>query len=129
MAQIYRFFTFSKSWQVLTDAFGSCPAGTISVLGKLGPYARPKHVYMALHKVLAAAGPLANHVCQAAEFRDYDIISLASASMTPVSNRVFRALLKCGCHEEPAAVKSLQSFGDSLSSRPLSDRVAIDDRS
>jgi hypothetical protein len=94
-AETYRFFTLAKSRQILADAFGSYPAGMVSALGKLGPYARPKHVYVALHQVLAAAGPLANHVYQATEFRDDDILSLASASTTRVSNRVFRALLKC----------------------------------
>lgn len=94
-AETYRFLTFAKSREILTDAFGICPAGMISVFGKLGPYARLKHVYVALHQVLAATGPLANHIYQATEFRDEDIVSLASASTMPVSNRVFRALLKC----------------------------------
>ncbi|WP_155936714.1 hypothetical protein [Mesorhizobium ciceri] len=91
----HRLFTFAKSRQILANAFGTCPAGMISVLGKLGSIARPKHVYVALHAVLAAAGPLANHVYQATEFRDDDILSLASASTMPVSNRVSRSLLKC----------------------------------
>ncbi|WP_027052805.1 hypothetical protein [Mesorhizobium erdmanii] len=94
-AETYRFLAFAKSRQILTDAFDSCPAGMISALGKLGPYARPTHVYVALHRALAAAGQLANHIYQATELRDDDIVSLASASMMPVSNRVCRALLKC----------------------------------
>ncbi|MER8369684.1 hypothetical protein [Mesorhizobium sp. M1378] len=94
-AETYRFLTFAKSRQILAHAFDSCPAGMISALGKLGPYAKPKHVYAALHQVLAPAGPLANHLYQAAEIRDDEIISLGSASTMPVSNRVFRALLKC----------------------------------
>lgn len=94
-AETYRFLTFAKSRQILTDAFSSSPAGMISALGKLGPYARPKHVYVALHQAIGATGPLANHVYQTPEIRDDDIISLASASTMTVSNRVFRALLKC----------------------------------
>ena len=95
VVETYRFLTFAKSRQILMDAFGSCPPGMISALGKLGPYARPKHVYIALHQALIAAGPLANHLCQATEFRDDDILSLASASTMSVSNRVLRSLLKC----------------------------------
>ncbi|WP_044548597.1 hypothetical protein [Mesorhizobium japonicum] len=94
-AETYRILTFAKSRQILAHAFGSCPAGMVPALSKFGPYARSKHVYFALHQILSAGGPLANHVHQATEFRDDDIDSLASASMTPVSNRVFRALLKC----------------------------------
>ncbi|ESX91360.1 hypothetical protein [Mesorhizobium sp. LSHC412B00] len=95
VVETYRFLSFANSRQILIDAFGSCPPGMISALGKLGPYARSKHVYVALHQALMAAGPLANHVCQATEFRDDDILSLASASTMPVSNRVLRSLLKC----------------------------------
>ncbi|RVD55064.1 MAG: hypothetical protein EOS30_11085 [Mesorhizobium sp.] len=93
--ETYRFLTFAKSRQILTDAFDSCPAGMISTLGKLGPYARPRPIYVAIHQALMAAGPLANHLYQATEFRDDDILSLASASTMPVSNRVLRSLLKC----------------------------------
>lgn len=93
--ETYQFLTFAKSRQILEDTFGCCPAGMISALGKLGPYARPNHVYAALHQVLAAGGPLASHVCQAAKIEDDEIVSLASASTMPVSNRVFRSLLKC----------------------------------
>lgn len=95
VAETYRFLTFAKSRQILAHAFDSCPAGMIPALGKLGPYARPKHVYVALHQALGVAGPLANHVYQATEFRDDDIILLASASTMLVSSRVFRTLLKC----------------------------------
>ncbi|WP_155930632.1 hypothetical protein [Mesorhizobium sp. L2C084A000] len=95
VAETSRLLTFAKSRQILANAFGSCPAGMISALGKLGPYARPKDVYVALHQALATAGPLANHLYQKPEFRDDDIVSLASASTMPVSKRVFRALLKC----------------------------------
>lgn len=95
VAETYGFLTFAKSRQILGDAFGSCPSGMISALGKFGPYARSKHAYFALHKVLSAGGPLANHVCQSARFEDDDLIALASASMLPVSTRVVCELLKC----------------------------------
>lgn len=94
-AETYRFLTFAKSRQILVDAFGSCPAGMISALGKFGPYARSKHTYFALHQVLSAGGSLANHVQQSAKIDDDDMAALASAAMLLVSNRVVRALLKC----------------------------------
>lgn len=94
-AETYRFFTFAKSRQILTNAFGSCPAGMVSGLGKFGPYARPKHAYIALHKVLSAGGPLANHICQSAKVLDDDFVALATAVAMPASNRVIRALLRC----------------------------------
>lgn len=94
-AETYRFFTFAKSRQILTNAFGSCPAGMVSALGKFGPYARPKHAYFALHKVLSAGGPLAQHVYQSTKIDDDDLVSLVSSTGFPVSNRVIRALLNC----------------------------------
>lgn len=124
-AEIYRYFTFAKSRQILADAFGNCPAGMISALGKFGPYARPKHAYFALHKALTAGGPLANHIYQSAEIRDDDLVALASASSLSVSNRVTRILLKCkmpaqvlvellwviarlaSIHEEPQLVRAI----------------------
>lgn len=95
VADTYRLLTFSKSRQILTHAFGSSPAGMVPALSKLGPYARPKHVYVALHQALSACRPLADHIFQATEIRDDDLVSLASASTMLVSNRVFRVLLKC----------------------------------
>ncbi|MDX8521130.1 hypothetical protein [Mesorhizobium dulcispinae] len=94
-AETYRFLTFAKSRQILMDAFGSCPAGMMSALGKFGPFARPKQTYVALHQVLSAGGPLANHACQSGKIDDDDLVSLASVASLPVSNRVMRALLKC----------------------------------
>ncbi|RWM10437.1 hypothetical protein [Mesorhizobium sp.] len=95
VAETYRYFTFAKSRQILADAFGSCPAGMVSALGKFGPFARPKHAYIALHEVLTAGGPLANHVHQSAKMGDDDLASLATAVTMDASNRVVRALLKC----------------------------------
>ncbi|MER9642390.1 hypothetical protein [Mesorhizobium sp. M0239] len=95
VAETYRFLTFAKSRQILTDAFGACPAGMVSALGKFGPFARPKHVYFALHQVLSVEGSLANHVFRAAKIEDDDLVSLASAVTMPMSNRVIRTLLKC----------------------------------
>ncbi|MBZ9815756.1 hypothetical protein [Mesorhizobium sp. CA7] len=95
VAETYRFLTFAKSRQILTDAFGSCPAGMVSTLGKFGPHARPKYAYVALHEVLFAGGSLANHVCQSAKIPDDELVALASATSLPVPDRVIRALLKC----------------------------------
>lgn len=92
--ETYRFLTFAKSRQILTDACGNCPPGMISALGKFGPYARTKSVYVALHQVLSAGGLLARHVHQWSKFGDDDLVALASGSSLPVSSRVVRALLK-----------------------------------
>ncbi|RVC47437.1 hypothetical protein EN833_30200 [Mesorhizobium sp. M4B.F.Ca.ET.190.01.1.1] len=93
--ETYRLFTFGKPREILTEAFGECPAGMISALGKFGPFARPRPVYLALHQVLSAGGPLANHIHQSAKVLDDDLVSLATAVTIPASNRVIRALLKC----------------------------------
>ncbi|AZO35478.1 MAG: hypothetical protein EOS76_11745 [Mesorhizobium sp.] len=95
VAEAYQFLTFAKSRQILTDAFGSCPAGMVSALGNFGPFARPKHAYIALHQVLSADGPLAHYVHQSAKMDDDDLASLATAVTMTGSNRVVRALLKC----------------------------------
>ncbi|RVC68041.1 MAG: hypothetical protein EOS81_04665 [Mesorhizobium sp.] len=95
VTETYRFLTLAKSRQILAAAFGSCPAGMISALGKFGPFARSKHAYLALHKVLAADGPLARHVHQSAKMNDDDLASLATVATMSESNRVVRALLKC----------------------------------
>ncbi|TIV19501.1 MAG: hypothetical protein E5V95_08460 [Mesorhizobium sp.] len=95
VTETYRFLTFAKSRQILTDAFGSCPAGMVSALGKFGPFARPKHAYSALYKMLTAGGPLANHACQSAKINDDDLVVMASAVGLPAPERVIRALLKC----------------------------------
>ncbi|TPK41268.1 hypothetical protein FJ492_19895 [Mesorhizobium sp. B2-5-4] len=94
-AETYQFLTFAKSREVLTDAFGSSPPGMISSLGKFGPFARPKQVYIALHQVLSAGGSLAGHVHQSSKIGDDELVAFASAVRLPVSNRVIRALLKC----------------------------------
>lgn len=95
VAKTYRYFTFAKSRQILTDAFGSCPAGMVSALGKFGPFARPRYAYIALHEVLSAGGPLANHIYQSSKVLDDDLVSLATAVTMPASDRAIRALLKC----------------------------------
>ncbi|TIX18970.1 MAG: hypothetical protein E5V41_03700 [Mesorhizobium sp.] len=95
LAETYRFLTVAKSRQILEDAFGSCPAGMVSALGKFGLFARPEHAYFALHKVLSAGGPLAQHVYQSTKIDDDDLVSLVSATGFSVSSRVIRMLLKC----------------------------------
>lgn len=95
VTETYRFLTFAKSRQILADAFGSCPAGMIAALGKFGPFARSKQAYLALHKVLTAGGPLAQHVHQSAKLNDDDLVALATAVTNTESDRVVRALLKC----------------------------------
>ncbi|TPI27331.1 hypothetical protein FJW07_31455 [Mesorhizobium sp. B3-1-9] len=95
VTQTYRFLTFAKSREIIEKAFGSCPAGMVSALGKLGPFARAKHAYLALHKVLTAGGPLARHVHQSPKMNDDDLASLATAVNKTESNPVVRALLKC----------------------------------
>ncbi|TGP51510.1 hypothetical protein EN873_17800 [bacterium M00.F.Ca.ET.230.01.1.1] len=95
VTETYRFLTLAKSRQIVAEAFGSCPAGMIAALGKFGPFARSKHAYLALHKVLTAGGPLAHHVHQSAKLNDDDLASLATAVTMTGSDRVVRALLKC----------------------------------
>ncbi|MEO7027303.1 MAG: hypothetical protein ABI056_07085 [Caulobacteraceae bacterium] len=63
---------------LMAEAFGDCPAGLLSALGRLGPQARRSGAYRALVAVLARGGVAAKCVHHGKDLSDGFLIGLAA---------------------------------------------------
>lgn len=74
----YEHLMHARGRVLMADAYGACPAGLLSALGRLGPQARHPKAYRALVDLLARGGAAAKHVCHAKEITDGLIVGLAA---------------------------------------------------